>query len=241
MQELAAISWRLSREVSVLRFSEPIECVYNPLEYAWDVHAAYLSTYGGTPGVTLLVGMNPGPFGMAQTGVPFGDVECVRDWMRLGGQVNKPTLEHEKRPVLGFACRRREVSGSRLWGWAKSRFGAPEQFFRRFFVVNYCPLSFMDSGGRNITPDRLPALERAQLFEPCDRALRAFVERLAPSLVIGVGGFAQQRAREALAATRIPIGTILHPSPANPRANRAWAQEIEGQLQALNVAGPWDA
>src|SRR5690606_6715112 len=127
--------------------------------------------YGRGPKEILLLGMNPGPFGMAQTGVPFGEIAAVRDWLGVRGVVGRPAIEHPKRPVQGFGCHRSEGSGKRLWGWAQDRFGEPERFFDRFFVVNYCPLVFLEVGGRNRTPDKLPVREREPLFEACDRAL----------------------------------------------------------------------
>ena len=43
----------------------------------------------------IFVGMNPGPFGMVQCGVPFGEIAAVRDWMgHRGGQVDKPAREN---------------------------------------------------------------------------------------------------------------------------------------------------
>ena len=180
--------------------------------------------------------MNPGPFGMVQTGVPFGDVAMVRDWLGITAPVGKPRNEHPKRPVAGFACQRSEVSGARLWGWARDRFGTPERFFRRFFVVNYCPLAFVESSGRNRTPDKLAAAEQEALGAACDVALRDIVAALEPRIVVGVGGFAERRARAALGDT-VAIGTILHPSPASPLANRGWATTIEKQLDALGVRG----
>src|SRR4026209_220177 len=110
-----------------------------------------------------MLGMNPGPFGMVQTGVPFGDVAMARSWLGVVGPVARPRDEHPKRPVLGLECRRSEVSGARLWGWARDTFKSPDRFFERFFVVNYCPLLFMEAGGRNLTPDKLPSAERAPL------------------------------------------------------------------------------
>jgi single-strand selective monofunctional uracil DNA glycosylase len=233
---LVDISRELSARVSRLRFAAPVCCVYNPLEYARAPHELYLRRYGGGAKEALLLGMNPGPFGMAQTGVPFGDVAMVRDWMGISGPVTKPADEHPKRPVLGFDCRRSEVSGARLWGWARERFGTAERFFERFFVVNYCPLAFMESGGANRTPDKLPAAEQQAVQAACDDALRAVVRLLEPRIVIGVGGFAERRARAALAGERVAIGTILHPSPASPLANRGWAPAVERQLQALGVS-----
>jgi single-strand selective monofunctional uracil DNA glycosylase len=233
---LVDISRELSQRVAALRFAAPVQRVYNPLEYARAPHELYLTRYGGGPKEVLLLGMNPGPFGMAQTGVPFGDVAVVRDWLGLVAPVGKPPDEHPKRPVLGFACPRSEVSGTRLWGWARDRFGTPQRFFERFFVANYCPLVFMEEGGANRTPDKLPTAEQAQVFRACDEALRALVDALAPRLVIGVGGFAERRARAALASRNIEIGTILHPSPASPLANRGWAPTVERQLAELGVA-----
>ena len=253
MSKLVALSRALARRAGGLSFAPPTAYVYNPLVYARAPHEAYLRAYGDgasaggagragaapvTPwprGRVLLLGMNPGPFGMAQTGVPFGDVRMVRDYLGISGAVARPPREHPARPVMGFDCPRGEVSGARLWGWARARFGAaPRAFFERFFVFNYCPLAFMETGGRNRTPDKLPAAEQGPLFAACDRALGELVEVLAPSLVVGVGAFATDRAKGAV-SSRVKVGTILHPSPANPRANAGWAGIIEGQLQALGV------
>ncbi len=188
--------------------------------------------------------MNPGPFGMAQTGVPFGEVAAVRDWMGIEAPVRRPRLEHPKRPVSGFACARTEVSGERLWGWARDRFGAPEAFFARFFVVNYCPLVFMEESGRNRTPDKLPAAERAALYRACDRALARTLRILRPTWVVGVGHFAETRAREVLekggdrGLREIRIGRIPHPSPASPAANRGWAPLADRAFRDLGIALP---
>ncbi|MFW6197806.1 MAG: single-stranded DNA-binding protein, partial [Myxococcota bacterium] len=169
-RSLVRISRDLARDVDALRFGEPVEYVYNPLDYARRPHEQYLRAYGGGPKEVLLLGMNPGPFGMAQTGVPFGDVHMVRDWMGVDGRVDRPPKEHPKRPIAGFDCHRPEVSGTRLWGWARDRFGTPERFFARFFVANYCPLVFLEASGRNRTPDKLPVGEREALVRVCDRA-----------------------------------------------------------------------
>jgi single-strand selective monofunctional uracil DNA glycosylase len=235
---LVDISRALSERVARLRFAVPVSCVYNPLEYARAPHELYVTRYGGGPREVLLLGMNPGPFGMVQTGVPFGDVGMVRDWLGIDAPVAKPAREHPKRPVLGFECARSEVSGTRLWGWARDRFGTPQAFFARFFVANYCPLAFMEESAKNLTPDKLPAAEQQALSSVCDDALREVVRALRPRLVIGVGGFAERRARAALAGENVGVGTILHPSPASPIANRGWAPAIERQLEALGVALP---
>lgn len=233
LEEIAA---ELCARVTELRFAAPVTHVYNPLEYAWPLHRDYLRRFGTGRKEAVFVGMNPGPFGMAQTGVPFGEVAAVRDWMGLAGAVGKPVLEHPKRLVQGFACHRSEVSGARLWGWARDRFGAPERFFERFFVGNYCPLVFLEDSGRNRTPDKLPRAELEPLRAACDAALRSTVEALAPRWVIGIGAFAEQQARRVVGDLDVRIGRVLHPSPASPLANRGWAAAAERELEALGLA-----
>lgn len=235
MHDLIGVSRALSRAVSDLEFGAPVTHAYNPLQYARRSHELYLARFGAGPKEVVLLGMNPGPFGMAQTGVPFGDVRFVRDWMGIEAPVERPAAEHPKRPVLGFECERSEVSGSRLWGWAQQRFGAPERFFSRFFVLNYCPLIFIESTGRNRTPDKLPAAESKALLSACDRALRAAIELLEPKHVVGVGAWAAGRARTALEADGVQVGKVLHPSPASPRANRGWADQVESDLRGLGI------
>lgn len=232
--ELVRITRRLSRAVDALSFAPPVTHVYNPLRYARAPHELYLEKYGKKKGRVILLGMNPGPFGMAQTGVPFGEVALARDFVRVEAKVGKPRDEHPKRPVDGFACTRSEVSGARLWGWAKDRYGTARSFFSRFFVVNYCPLAFLEDSGRNRTPDKLPKAEREPLFGACDRALRETVELLEPTMIVGIGAFATKRA-QAVVGDAVPVGTVLHPSPASPRANKGWQEQAEADLAALGV------
>ena len=232
LQEIAS---QLRDEVRSLEFSAPVTHVYNPLEYAWDVHRAYLETFGAAPKEVVFLGMNPGPWGMAQSGVPFGEIGAVADWMGIRAAVRRPDTEHPARPVAGFDCHRSEVSGRRLWGWARERFGSPEKFFERFFVANYCPLMFLEESGRNRTPDRLPRVEQTPLLEACDRALKGLVEILQPQWVVGVGRFAESRARASLTDLGVSVGRILHPSPASPVANRGWAERAERELAELGI------
>jgi len=236
--DLEMIAVELCTKVSKLTFGPPVSHVYNPLDYAWELHAKYLRRYGGCPKEVLLLGMNPGPWGMAQTGVPFGEVAAVRDWLGFEGEVRHPVDEHPKRPVLGLDCQRSEVSGRRLWGWARETFVKPERFFRRFFVGNYCPLQFLEASGRNLTPDKLKPEEQQSLYQACDQALRSSVAVLRPRIVVGVGAFAENRARTVLGEGGPRIGRILHPSPASPAANRGWAEAATRQLAELGVNLP---
>ena len=228
--QLARIARTLSRELRSLRAGEGVACTYDPLTYGWKAHARYLALAQREPRA-LLLGMNPGPFGMAQTGVPFGEVEAVRSFLGIDSGVTPPRVQHPKRPVTGFACTRSEVSGRRFWGLMRHEFGTAARFFRAGFVWNWCPLAFMAESGANLTPDKLPARTRVAIEQACDRALVGVVKALEPAMVIGVGAFASDCAARAL-GDRLPIHTVLHPSPASPAANRGWDAAARRQLRA---------
>jgi single-strand selective monofunctional uracil DNA glycosylase len=235
----------LSGALVKLEFPAPIAHVYDPLQYAWAPYETYVTRYAAGTKRVVLLGMNPGPFGMMQTGVPFGEIAAVRDWMKIDGPVHKPEHEHPKRPIEGFDCKRSEVSGRRLWGWAAQRFGAADAFFSDWFVLNYCPLVFLETSGRNFTPDKLPVKLLTAVYAACDRHLAAALTELRPEWAIGVGAFAEKRIRAVLEgsqvdsalARRMRIGQILHPSPASPAANRGWSEAAERQLAVLAVPG----
>jgi len=229
------ISRALSRAVDRLSFGLPVTHVYNPLAYARAASEAYLERYAHPGCEALLVGMNPGPYGMAQTGVPFGEVSAVRDWLKIEERIDRPVDEHPRRPVDGFDCTRSEVSGARLWGAIADHWHAPEAFFRRNFIANYCPLVFMEETGRNRTPDKLPAAERGALYRACDDHLQRIVDILEPEWIVGIGAFAENRARTVLADYDLKFGRVLHPSPASPKANRGWADEAGKELRALGL------
>jgi single-strand selective monofunctional uracil DNA glycosylase len=222
-----------------MTFSDPAACRYNPLDYARRPLDLYIEKYGNSRKMVLFLGMNPGPWGMAQTGVPFGEVNAVRTWLGIEAPVGKPVPEHPKRPILGFECRRSEVSGRRLWGLFAKRFGGAEPFFRDHFVANYCPLVFMTPSGSNVTPDKLSKAERLPLFEACDKALADTIRLLAPEWVIGIGQFAEKKilaVRERYFETGAFSGaSVLHPSPASPAANRGWEEAVTAKLRSLGI------
>ena len=237
MSGLVEASLRLREALADLDFEAPVACVYRPLEYAWAPHRAYLERYGGGRKRVVFLGMNPGPFGMAQTGVPFGEVSFVRDWMGIDAPVKKPAVEHAKRPVEGFSCTRSAVSGRRLWGLFAERFGAPGYFFKDHFVLYYCPLVWMSATGANLTPDKVSAAEREPVERACLRHLGEVIQILRPSFLIGVGGFAEERLRRAAESSGLTavLGRVLHPSPASPAANRGWAGAATRQLEDQGV------
>lgn len=228
---LMRVTRRLARDVDRLELHTPSH-VYNPLIYAWSGHREYLRRYGAKLGRVLLLGMNPGPWGMAQTGVPFGDVASVREWFGIETRLAKPLpTQHPRYPILGMACRRSEGSGARVWRWAQERVGSADEFFERFFVWNYCPLLLIGNG-RNLVPGHLSGSEAEALMAVCDRALAAAIRVLEPVAVVGIGRYAEARANAVLGADA-DVRYLIHPSPANPTANRDWPALAEQALQ------PW--
>ncbi len=225
---------RLSARVKKLRFRAPVAFVYNPLEYAWPVARAYMERYGKGPKEIVLLGMNPGPFGMGQTGVPFGEVAAVREYLQLSGDITSPKRVHPKRPIEGFACTRSEVSGQRLWGAIAKKHPSPATFFARAFVVNYCPLLFLGETGANVTPDKLVKEERLAMERVCDAGLADVLRILGPTIVVGVGQYAAKRASTLFEGT---ILTMPHPSPASPAANRGWENLARTSLEASGLVG----
>lgn len=233
MKTLIEATKAFSIAVDKLSFAPPITKVYNPLDYAWAMHEQYLQRFAASPKKIIFLGMNPGPFGMVQTGIPFGEVAAVRDFLKLDATVKIPHPLYAQRPIEGMACTRSEVSGRRLWSFFADRYGSADNFFKHNFVANYCPLAFLEQG-RNVTPDKLPSAESAPLYQLCDAYLRDVVKTLEPHMVIGVGKFARKQAEKALKGVyNGAFADILHPSPASPAANRGWAEAVDKQLTGI--------
>lgn len=235
---------QMSDSLENLSFSSPVTHVYNPHVYAWDLHEWYVKTYGDSRREILLVGMNPGPWGMAQTGVPFGQVDTVKDWLKMPADIaqliRSPDKVHEKRPIDGLDCKRSEVSGRRLWKeFAEEKYKTPESFFssseQGFFVHQYCPLMFLESTGRNRTPVQIRASERKPLLEICDQALLQVIQAVQPKIIGGIGAFAADRCKIVVEQAGIDarVGKLLHPSPASPAANKGWVEKFSAQLDQL--------
>jgi single-strand selective monofunctional uracil DNA glycosylase len=231
---LIAAATKLADSADRLPFNPPVAYVYNPLKYAWPAYQQYLQQYARRSCQVVLLGMNPGPWGMAQTGIPFGEVAVVRDWLRIDAPIGRPASEHPKRPIEGLACQRSEVSGRRLWGLFRQRFQQPKEFFAGHLVMNYCPLVFMADSARNLTPDKLATAEREALQTICDRHLEEILAAIRPKWLVGIGAYAEKCATR-VAPPEVEIGRILHPSPASPAANRGWAEVATRQLVELEI------
>lgn len=228
---------KLRRDLRPLTFPAPVSHTYNPLEYAWETHCQFLEKFGAGPKKVLFLGMNPGPYGMTQTGVPFGEIAAVRDWMGISGDVEKPNPEHPKRPVTGFSCPRSEVSGRRLWGLFAELFGTAENFFKDHFLTNFCPLVWMKESGANLTPDKIPRESLIPVEAHCRAHLQEVIRILQPRILVGVGGFAEKQLKEVALEMGLDcqIGRILHPSPASPAANRDFSGTATKQLREMGI------
>lgn len=242
MASLKSISDDLVDKIKNLKFTEPVTHVYNPLVYAQESVEKYFDTFGQGTKKVLFLGMNPGPFGMAQTGIPFGEIDAVKNWLKLEGKVEKPEGEHPDRPIMGFDCHRSEVSGQRIWKLFKDVFKTPEAFSKNHFVWNYCPLLFSEihrhTGKkvcRNLTPDKIKSAETKVLYEACDHALRELVEVLQPEHLVGVGAFAESCLKRVFPERAAEVKRMLHPSPASPIANRDFAGTAVKQMKEFGI------
>ena len=212
-----------------------IDVCYNPLDYAWDAHEAYLRRMGGSGARTVILGMNPGPHGMGQMGIPFAATSVVRDLLGITGiPVNQPEAADPRRPVVGLEYAREEVSGTRLWGLLAEHYGDAGAIASSVFLVNHCPLMLF-SGARatNITPDKVAGPTAQILLERCDQHLCEVVSVLGAERVIGVGKFAESRARSALADEVVKVVGCWHPSPASPLANRNGGADWRANVRAV--------
>jgi single-strand selective monofunctional uracil DNA glycosylase len=224
----------LATETDKLIFSGRVNHIYNPLIYAKETHQDYLKKYGSGKKQVLFLGMNPGPWGMAQTGIPFGELTYSKNWLKIEGNILQPENSHLKRPIQGWDCPRSEVSGRRLWRLMEERFKTAAAFFQDHYVDNYCPLVFMEESGKNLTPDKLPLVERTALVKICDTHLRTVIEIMEPEYLVGVGKYAEKNFLRVVKSmgkeSKYKISAILHPSPANPHANRGWSLAATKQL-----------
>ncbi|CAD1473649.1 unnamed protein product, partial [Heterotrigona itama] len=212
-QQLLSLEQNLVIEVGKITFRSPVEYVYNPLEYAFNIHTMYVEKYCKTAKKILFLGMNPGPWGMVQTGVPFGEINMVRDWLKISGPVGKPAKEQPSRKVTGFQCTRSEVSGKRLWGLFQELCKSPEKFFKHAYG---------------------PEVET--LHAACDKALEKIINILKVGIVIGIGGYAGKRAQLVVQASKLPVKVLCLPHP-SPRAvnNKNWSEKATQKLSEFGL------
>ena len=126
----------------------------------------------------------------------------VKEWLGIAGEVTSPANEHPKRAIQGLNCTKNEVSGTRFWNLMRELCSSPDVFFKNCYVHNYCPLCFMAASGKNITPPMLRTLERRHLEEICNESLIEVIDLLGVEYVVGIGKYAEERAKAALVLAR---------------------------------------
>ena len=209
-QAALRLSSLCNASIDVIEAKSDVAHATNPLDYAWPHHVQYLEQWGGLGAKTLLLGMNPGPWGMAQTGIPFGSTEVARTSLEIKPhELVTPSNAHPKRPIIGLGMERQEISGQRLWGLLFEHYGSAESVFSNVFVLNHCPLLLLGETGKNLTPDNLPATIMKPILEACDNHLMEIIEILQVERIIGVGKYAEKRARLALNADKSGPGLSL--------------------------------
>ncbi|XP_050590337.1 single-strand selective monofunctional uracil DNA glycosylase [Bombus affinis] len=235
-EQLLSVEHNLAAELRKITFRLPVEYVYSPLEYAFNIHTMYVQKYCNTVKKILFLGMNPGPWGMSQTGVPFGEISMVRDWLKICGHVGKPAKEQPNRKVTGFQCTRSEISGKRLWGLFQELCKSPEKFFEHAYIHNYCPIALMNKKGCNITPAEIKGPEIQILHSACDKALADAIKILKVEIIIGIGGYAEKRAQLVVQSSKLPVKVLCLPHP-SPRAvnNKNWSEKATQKLSEFGL------
>lgn len=214
-EDLLTLDKQTIKKMDVLKFDKKkVQYVYNPVDYAYAGYSRYVRKYLKSSKKILFVGLNPGPYGMCQTGIPFGDVSTVKEWMELEMDISKPLDECPKKPVDGLKCTTVEQSGKRFWGFFKKKCGAADNFFRNAFVINYCPIAFFDRSGKNVTPNELEVSSREELEKICDEYLEKVVEMVKCEIIICVGRYAEHKVKSIfIDNSEINILYMKHPSP----------------------------
>lgn len=209
--------------------------IYNPLSYAKESLFKYFGYFKDHEVNTVYLGMNPGPYGMLQTGIPFGAVDKVRQFLNINDGVKKPYIEHPFRPITGFETKRNEISGTRLWSLFEEVYKTKENFFSDNAVLNYCPLAFLaeDKRAGNIALDKIKGEYRGEIERVCDKYLNLYLMLLKPKVLVGIGQYAYKvLLRNEYKCDK--VFSIPHPSPANPKANVNW---IENTINVLENEG----
>lgn len=222
MKALIDLTEEFNKKLNELQFDFD-GFVYNPLNYASLLHNQFLNRNTNTID-NLFMGMNPGPFGMAQNGVPFGATSKVKDFLKINGSVDLVLDAHPKLPIVGLEMKREEESGKRFWSVMEEIYGNCEEFFKHSFATNYCPLAFIDKGStaKNITPDKLSKQDQKKIELVCDEFLEKQINILKPKRIIAIGRYSEKMALKN--KDKIEVLYLFHPSPANPKGFSYWKE-----------------
>ncbi|XP_047511589.1 single-strand selective monofunctional uracil DNA glycosylase [Pieris napi] len=237
-EEFLKIIGDYNESLKNIKLPETVTHVYNPTIYARDTFEMYIRKYCNTKKKIMFFGMNPGPWGMSQTGVPFGEISSVRDWLGIEGCVGKPLEENAARPVRGFDCTRTEVSGKRFWGLFKKLCGFPEVFFETSLVYNYINQQWMNSKGCNITPADFKMSQMESLYNIGDLVFANVLRLYGVETVVAIGRFCLVRAQKAISQyillKNVKVIYLPHPSPRVVN-NNDWEERAISCLRNNNL------
>jgi len=144
--------------------------VWNPGLYGEPWHSRFRRCYPPAARPLVLFGLNPGPYGMAQTGIPFTDIRrlvsalpaLVAELRNAGKRLEVPGLAPVSLPP--YLSRTFEASSVRVYRFLERSWGDAERGWREVVAANPCPLLFIDTEtGKNRTPaDLRPRLARLE-------------------------------------------------------------------------------
>lgn len=199
--------------------------ILNPLVYAWHLHEEYM---GKVPQGTkiLFVGMNPSPSSL--TGIPFYEKDAMTNL--FGAPLLTQLLNEMPAKYRGNET---SESGQRFWEFVFKKFGSYDKFFRYCFIINYCPLIFMNKDGGNVPLDGFNDASQSllkNLMAISDSGLKDIIDHIKPTLIIGIGRYAFNRVRQAN-TSNIKCYQIRHPSPATGMTSDQWMNKIGGFLE----------
>jgi len=193
--------------------------VINPLEYLWLQYGYYTSCYHNQYPRAMIIGMNPGPKGMSQTGIPFGSPNIIPSILPNKSLFNEirdnegSPVSSPHRRITGPSNTTVEVSGNRLWSALIKRYGDFKSITSEIFVDNICPLLFLcgKNGSKNLTPDKLtPSPAKIILIRLCTERLQKIYQCLGePSNIVALGRWSHKFLEKMFPKVRVTY--ILHP------------------------------
>jgi single-strand selective monofunctional uracil DNA glycosylase len=223
--------------------------IWNPGLYAASWHALFRKEYPASAGCILVFGLNPGPYGMAQTGIPFTDLKRLREHLpRLAKGLERrgcslAGVGLAPRSLRPYLSRTFESSAVRVYRFLSRGWGSAEDGWRSVVVANPCSLLFMDAAGENRTPaDLVGAVSRRtgslvaarRLRERCNAlrrlAAREAVRVLSPRGVVLLGKDAQRAMQTGIAPLLGPDSILGWEHPARAVPDR-WAMGLLEEIK----------
>ncbi len=230
--------------------------IWNPGLYGETWHARFRRLYRPGQHPLVVFGLNPGPYGMAQTGIPFTDIrrlvsalpDLAAELRGRGERVEPPGLAPPGlRPYLSRSF---ESSAVRVYRFLKKGWGGAERGWTEVVVANPCTLLFIDPAeGKNRTPAdlaraaRLRGSGRDQVRELVEsfgririRCAVESIEALSPRGAILLGKDVQAALGPALRRILGEARVIPweHPARAVPES---WASGLLSALRRRGLTG----